>query len=133
LIPARVNRLLRRRLTANDVGYDLGSGDGRNVVVAAQQYGAGGVASSVIQTGPGSCHVSFDLGEWTPDLSVHGRWHLLVSLDDPDSLSAGVHFSSLVRLFSRRLLIADLKGWGRPEGYDGCERDDARAWHERAA
>ena len=31
------------RVTADDVVYDLGSGDGRIVILAAQKYGAGGV------------------------------------------------------------------------------------------
>jgi cyclopropane fatty-acyl-phospholipid synthase-like methyltransferase len=35
------------RVTANDVVYDLGSGDGRIVILAAQKYGAAGVGVEI--------------------------------------------------------------------------------------
>lgn len=35
------------RVTANDVVYDLGSGDGRIVIIAAQNYGARGVGVEI--------------------------------------------------------------------------------------
>ena len=35
------------RVTANDVVYDLGSGDGRIVILAAQKYGAHGVGIEI--------------------------------------------------------------------------------------
>jgi SAM-dependent methyltransferase len=35
------------RVTANDVVYDLGSGDGRIVILAAQKYGARGVGIEI--------------------------------------------------------------------------------------
>lgn len=39
--------LLLARVTADDVVYDLGSGDGRIVVIAAQKYGARGVGIEI--------------------------------------------------------------------------------------
>ena len=38
------------RVTANDVVYDLGSGDGRIVILAAQKYGARGVGIEIDPT-----------------------------------------------------------------------------------
>src|SRR6476469_8831411 len=43
-----VNAMLRlARVTASDIVYDLGSGDGRIVVIAAQMYGARGVGIEI--------------------------------------------------------------------------------------
>jgi ubiquinone/menaquinone biosynthesis C-methylase UbiE len=46
--PAVVDAMLKlARVTADDVVYDLGSGDGRVVIVAAQKYGARGVGVEI--------------------------------------------------------------------------------------
>jgi SAM-dependent methyltransferase len=47
--PAVVDAMLRlARVTADDVVYDLGSGDGRIVIAAAQKYGARGVGVELV-------------------------------------------------------------------------------------
>src|SRR5262245_7490876 len=46
--PAVVNEMLRlAKVTANDVVYDLGSGDGRIVIAAARDFGARGVGIEI--------------------------------------------------------------------------------------
>lgn len=95
-----VDAMLRlARVTADDVVYDLGSGDGRIVILAAQQYGARGVG---IEIQP---HLVEAARQIARDGAVDGR----VRFVEGDLFTADISEATVVTLWLSRPVNARLE------------------------
>lgn len=77
------------RVSANDVVYDLGSGDGRIVITAAQKYGARGVG---IELDPGLVRIS-------RETAVEGAVEHRVNFIEGDLFTADISSATVVTLY----------------------------------
>ena len=97
---AVVDGMLRlAKVTADDVVYDLGSGDGRIVVIAAQKYGARGVG---IELDPRLVAVSRQIAE---DSGVAGR----ATFIEGDFFKADISAATVVTLYLSASVNLDLE------------------------
>jgi SAM-dependent methyltransferase len=87
------------RVTANDVVYDLGSGDGRIVILAAQKYGARGVG---IELDPRLVAISRQVAR---EAEVERR----VTFIEGDLFAADISPATVVTLFLSSSLNRDLE------------------------
>lgn len=88
--PDVVDRMIRLGgITASDVVYDLGCGDGRVVIAAAAQRGARGVGIDI---------ESHWIGEATANAAAAGVSHL-VRFEQGDALAADVRPATVVFLY----------------------------------
>jgi SAM-dependent methyltransferase len=87
------------RVTKDDVVYDLGSGDGRIVVIAAQKYGARGVG---IELDPKLIAISKQVAA---DAEVAGR----VTFIQGDLFQADISKATVVTLFLSQSVNAELE------------------------
>jgi SAM-dependent methyltransferase len=95
-----VDGMLRlARVTAADVVYDLGSGDGRVVVVAAQKYGARGVG---IELDP-------NLVALSRELAVASQVGDRVAFVEGDMFTADISPATVVTLYLSESLNLDLE------------------------
>ena len=96
------------RITKDDVVYDLGSGDGRIVVLAAQKYGARGVGIEIDRT----------LVEMSRQVAREGEVANRVTFIEGDLFAADVSKATIVTLWLstpvNRRLEAKLKRELRP-------------------
>jgi predicted RNA methylase len=86
-------------VTANDVVYDLGSGDGRIVIMAAQKYGARGVG---IEIDP-------KLVELSRQLAREGGVEDKVTFVEADMFTADISAATVVMLYLSTTINADLE------------------------
>jgi SAM-dependent methyltransferase len=97
---ATVDAMLRlARVGPDDVVYDLGSGDGRIVIIAAQKYGARGVGIELVPR----------LVEMSRQLSREGAVEDRVTFIEGDLFTADISEATVVTLYlspsiNRRLL-----------------------------
>ena len=96
------------RITKDDVVYDLGSGDGRIVVLAAQKYGARGVGIEIDRT----------LVEISRQVAREGEVDTRVTFIEGDLFTADISKATIVTLWLstpvNRRLEAKLKRELRP-------------------
>jgi len=111
-VPTRqpiVDAMLRlARVGPDDVVYDLGSGDGRIVIIAAQKYGARGVGIELVPR----------LVEMSRDLAREGAVADRVTFIEGDLFSADISEATVVTLYLspsiNRQLLPKLKRELRP-------------------
>lgn len=77
------------KVTANDVVYDLGSGDGRIVVIAAQKYGARGVG----------IEIDHDLVERSRQIAREGAVDDRVTFVEGDLFTTDISPATVVTMF----------------------------------
>ena len=87
------------RVTADDVVYDLGSGDGRIVVIAAQKFGARGVG---IELDP-------KLVALSRELAVAGEVGDRVTFVEGDLFTADISAATVVTLYLSESINLDLE------------------------
>jgi SAM-dependent methyltransferase len=87
------------RVTASDVVYDLGSGDGRILVIAAQKYGARGVG----------VELDSRLVALSRDLAVEGQVADRVSFIEGDMFSTDISPATVVTLYLSESINLDLE------------------------
>ncbi len=86
-------------VTADDVVYDLGSGDGRSVILAAQKYGARGVG---IEIDP-------KLVALSRELAREGGVEDKATFIEADMFTANVSAATVVMLYLSTTINADLE------------------------
>ena len=86
-------------VTADDVVYDLGSGDGRIVIMAAQKYGARGVG----------IEIDSKLVALSRELAREGGVEEKVSFVEADMFTADVSAATVVMLYLSTTINADLE------------------------
>lgn len=95
-----VDGMLRlARVTADDVVYDLGSGDGRIVVIAAQKYGARGVG----------IELDSKLVALSRELAVASQVGDRVTFVESDMFSTDISRATVVTLYLSESLNLDLE------------------------
>jgi predicted RNA methylase len=87
------------RVTGDDVVYDLGSGDGRIVILAAQKYGARGVG---IEIDP-------KLVELSRQLAREGAVEDKVTFVEADMFTTDISAATVVTLYLSTTINADLE------------------------
>jgi SAM-dependent methyltransferase len=87
------------KVTADDVVYDLGSGDGRIVIVAAQKFGARGVG---IEIDP-------KLVELSRQLAREGGVEDKVTFVEADMFTSDISAATVVMLYLSTTINADLE------------------------
>jgi SAM-dependent methyltransferase len=91
--------LMLAKVTADDVVYDLGSGDGRIVILAAQKYGARGVG---IEIDP-------KLVELSRQLAREGAVEDKVTFVEGDMFTTDISAATVVTLYLSTTINADLE------------------------
>ena len=91
--------LLLAKVTADDVVYDLGSGDGRIVIMAAQKYGARGVG----------IEIDTKLVELSRQLAREGAVEDKVTFLEADMFTADISAATVVMLYLSTTINADLE------------------------
>jgi SAM-dependent methyltransferase len=86
-------------VTADDVVYDLGSGDGRIVILAAQKYGARGVGVEIDPV----------LVALSRELAVEGGVADKVHFVEADMFTADISAATVVTLYLSTTINADLE------------------------
>ena len=86
-------------VTADDVVYDLGSGDGRIVLMAAQKYGARGVG----------IEIDSKLVALSRQLAREGAVEEKVSFVEADMFTADISAATVVMLYLSTTINADLE------------------------
>jgi SAM-dependent methyltransferase len=91
--------LMLAKVTADDVVYDLGSGDGRIVIMAAQKYGARGVGIEIDTT----------LVALSRQLAREGAVEDKVTFLEADMFTADISAATVVMLYLSTTINADLE------------------------
>ena len=86
-------------VTADDVVYDLGSGDGRIVIMAAQKYGARGVG----------IEIDSKLVELSRQLAREGAVEDKVTFVEADMFTADISAATVVTLYLSTTINEDLE------------------------
>jgi len=86
-------------VTASDVVYDLGSGDGRIVILAAQKYGARGVG----------IEIDAKLVALSRQLAREGAVEDKVTFIEADMFTADISAATVVMLYLSTTINADLE------------------------
>ena len=87
------------RVTADDVVYDLGSGDGRIVIMAAQKFGARGVG----------IEIDSKLVALSRQLAREGEVEDKVTFVEADMFTADISAATVVMLYLSTTINADLE------------------------